>query len=134
MHNSLFRLSENGVKGDYRNMFNIVSVEHIRIEVDVLLARAEPRIWVVDDDGPADFNAIQEVVNAASDGDFMNPFSEIPDITPVSGESSYPSWIDVTSVVLGIAIVVALFWKLNVSKKAKKKRPRKMLPASIINS
>ncbi len=31
-----------------------------------------------------------------------------------------------TSVVMGIAIVVALFWKLKVSKKTKKKRLRKM--------
>ncbi|MGB9854585.1 MAG: CARDB domain-containing protein [Candidatus Bathyarchaeales archaeon] len=28
-----------------------------------------PRIWIVDDDGPADFHTIQEAVNAASSGD-----------------------------------------------------------------
>ncbi|MDH5778961.1 MAG: right-handed parallel beta-helix repeat-containing protein [Candidatus Bathyarchaeota archaeon] len=31
--------------------------------------RAEPTIWIVDDDGPADFHTIQEAINAAVDGD-----------------------------------------------------------------
>jgi len=30
---------------------------------------AEPRTWTVDDDGPADFNTIQEAINAANPGD-----------------------------------------------------------------
>jgi len=42
---------------------------------------------------------------------------------------SLPSWVDVTSVVLAIAVVAALFWKLKVSKKTKKKRLRKMRPS-----
>jgi parallel beta-helix repeat protein len=32
-------------------------------------AKAEPRTWIVDDDGPADFHTIQEAINAANDGD-----------------------------------------------------------------
>jgi parallel beta-helix repeat protein len=32
-------------------------------------AKAEPRTWIVDDDGPADFRTIQEAINAASPGD-----------------------------------------------------------------
>jgi len=31
--------------------------------------KAEPRTWTVDDDGPADFDTIQEAIDAASDGD-----------------------------------------------------------------
>jgi parallel beta-helix repeat protein len=31
--------------------------------------RAEPKTWIVDDDGPADFASIQEAVNAANPGD-----------------------------------------------------------------
>jgi nitrous oxidase accessory protein NosD len=31
--------------------------------------RAEPTIWIVDDDGPADFHTIQEAISAALDGD-----------------------------------------------------------------
>jgi len=31
--------------------------------------KAEPKTWFVDDDGPADFNKIQEAVNAANPGD-----------------------------------------------------------------
>jgi parallel beta-helix repeat protein len=31
--------------------------------------KAEPRTWIVDDDGPADFHTIQQAINAASSGD-----------------------------------------------------------------
>jgi parallel beta-helix repeat protein len=31
--------------------------------------KAEPRTWIVDDDGPADFHTIQEAINAANPGD-----------------------------------------------------------------
>jgi len=30
---------------------------------------SEPTLWIVDDDGPADFTTIQEAINAANDGD-----------------------------------------------------------------
>jgi parallel beta-helix repeat protein len=33
------------------------------------LVKAEPRTWIVDDDGPADFHTINEAVNASEDGD-----------------------------------------------------------------
>jgi len=36
---------------------------------DLILAIAEPRTWTVDDDGPADFQTIQEAINAANPGD-----------------------------------------------------------------
>jgi len=35
----------------------------------IKLGGSGPRTWVVDDDGPADFNTIQAAINAASDGD-----------------------------------------------------------------
>ena len=40
-------------------------------------ATAQPKTWIVDDDGPADFSGIQEAVNASSDGDtiFVKPGS-----------------------------------------------------------
>lgn len=31
--------------------------------------KAEPRIWIVDDDGPADFSTIQDAVDAGREGD-----------------------------------------------------------------
>jgi parallel beta-helix repeat protein len=34
--------------------------------------RAEPRTWIVDDDGPADFHTIQEAINNANEGDTIN--------------------------------------------------------------
>jgi parallel beta-helix repeat protein len=35
-------------------------------------AKGEPRTWIVDDDGPADFRTIQEAINAASAGDTIS--------------------------------------------------------------
>jgi parallel beta-helix repeat protein len=35
------------------------------------LARCGPRTWIVDDDGPADFQTIQEAINAASPGEVV---------------------------------------------------------------
>jgi parallel beta-helix repeat protein len=37
--------------------------------LNIKLAKAEPRTWTVDDDGPADFHTVQEAVNAAGSGD-----------------------------------------------------------------
>jgi parallel beta-helix repeat protein len=54
-----------------------------------------------------------------------NSDTDLVTVTVVPVES-FPSWIDATSVVIGIAIVAALFWKLKVSKRIKKKRRRKM--------
>jgi len=36
---------------------------------NVLRVRASPTTWIVDDDGPADFQGIQEAINAANQGD-----------------------------------------------------------------
>jgi parallel beta-helix repeat protein len=38
---------------------------------NIQFARSEPRPWIVDDDGPADFHTIQEAVNAAGSGDII---------------------------------------------------------------
>ncbi len=37
--------------------------------VGILQVEAQPRTWTVDDDGPADFNRIQDAINAANAGD-----------------------------------------------------------------
>ena len=37
--------------------------------------KAEPKIWTVDDDGPADFQTIQEAINAATSGDTIFVYS-----------------------------------------------------------
>jgi parallel beta-helix repeat protein len=35
----------------------------------ILITKADPKTWIVDDDGPADFHTIQEAIDAASPGD-----------------------------------------------------------------
>ena len=50
--------------------FLLVSV--IGSVFNIRLVSSEPRIWIVDDDGPADFHSIQEAINAAGDGDIIN--------------------------------------------------------------
>jgi len=37
--------------------------------MDIQIVKAEPRIWTVDDDGPADFHTIQEALYNAGEGD-----------------------------------------------------------------
>lgn len=37
--------------------------------VKIQPAKSEPRTWIVDDDGPADFHTIREAINNASEGD-----------------------------------------------------------------
>ena len=46
----------------------------VTLALDVQSARAEPKTWTVDGDGPADFHTIQEAINAAEEGDtiFVN--------------------------------------------------------------
>jgi hypothetical protein len=64
--------------------------------------RAEPRIWTVDDDGPADFHTIQEAVNASSLGDtvfvYNGTYHEevLVNKTGISviGENTYTTTID----------------------------------------
>jgi parallel beta-helix repeat protein len=41
----------------------------LTFSLQITCVEAEARIWTVDDDGPADFDTIQEAINAASDGD-----------------------------------------------------------------
>ena len=47
--------------------FLLVSV--IGAAFNIRLVSSEPRIWIVDDDGPADFHTIQEAIDAAGEGD-----------------------------------------------------------------
>jgi len=51
---------------------------------DIRPVKAEPKTWTVDDDGPADFHAIQEAVDAASPGD-----------TILVASGTYTEWDDV---------------------------------------
>jgi parallel beta-helix repeat protein len=41
----------------------------LSVALNIQPAKAEPRTWIVDDDGPADFSTIQEAVNAAAPDD-----------------------------------------------------------------
>lgn len=43
----------------------------LMLTYNVQPVRAEPRTWTVDDDGPADFDTIQEAISAASSGDMI---------------------------------------------------------------
>jgi parallel beta-helix repeat protein len=47
----------------------LVLVAFLTLAFDCRLAGAEPRTWIVDDDGPADFHTIGEAINASSSGD-----------------------------------------------------------------
>jgi parallel beta-helix repeat protein len=47
----------------------LVLIVFLTLAFDIQLADAEPRMWIVDDDGPADFHTIQEAISAASSGD-----------------------------------------------------------------
>jgi parallel beta-helix repeat protein len=48
----------------------------LTLKVDVQLARAGST-WTVDDDGPADFHAVQDAINAAIDGDSIYVYNGI---------------------------------------------------------
>jgi len=41
----------------------------LTLALNIQSVKAEPRTWIVDDDGPADFHTIQEAINTASLGD-----------------------------------------------------------------
>ena len=46
-------------------IFALLIVSIFAIPLNIRPARAESGIWIVDDDGPADFRTIQEAINAA---------------------------------------------------------------------
>lgn len=50
-------------------MFTLLLVSMLTLTFKVQPAKAEPKTWTVDDDGPADFHTIQEAINAANTGD-----------------------------------------------------------------
>jgi parallel beta-helix repeat protein len=63
--------------------------------------KAEPRTWIVDDDGPADFHTIQQAINSASGGDIIYVYNGtyyehiyiIKSLTLI-GENKYATIID----------------------------------------
>jgi len=64
-------------------------------------AKSEPRTWIVDDDGPADFHAIQEAINAASPGDTIYVYNGtyyenlvVSKAVSLIGENKYNTIID----------------------------------------
>jgi len=50
-------------------MLSLLLISMLTLTFNIQPIRAEPKTWIVDDDGPADFHTIQEAVDAASDGD-----------------------------------------------------------------
>jgi parallel beta-helix repeat protein len=50
-------------------MLTILFIGALTLAFHIRLAKAEPTIWTVDDDGGADFTEIQDAINAASPGD-----------------------------------------------------------------
>jgi parallel beta-helix repeat protein len=49
----------------------LVLIGFLVLAFNVQFANAEPRTWIVDDDGPADFHTIREAIIAASSGDII---------------------------------------------------------------
>jgi parallel beta-helix repeat protein len=50
-------------------VFTLLSLNMLTLTFDTQPVRAEPRTWTVNDDGPADFQTIQEAIDASSNGD-----------------------------------------------------------------
>jgi len=50
-------------------VFILLLMATLPLAFNVSHVKAEPKTWIVDDDGPADFKTIQGAINAASDGD-----------------------------------------------------------------
>ena len=62
----------------YTIMITFLLLSILTLTVDIRSAQAEPRTWTVDDDDlGADFQAIQEAINAASDGELIYVYSGI---------------------------------------------------------
>lgn len=83
----------------------------IAVALASVTVRAAPRVWVVDDDGPADFSRIQDAVNAASIGDsvfvkigvYYEKLSVYKSIS-IAGEDKYYTIIDAGG--LGTAVLI----------------------------
>lgn len=78
----------------------------LTLAINVHLVKAEPRTWIVDDNGPADFHTIQEAIDASNPGDTiyvrvgiyyenidMNPYDII-----YNGEKERTSRVDLSIV------------------------------------
>jgi parallel beta-helix repeat protein len=52
-------------------MLILLLIGMLTLAFNVQPVKAEPRTWIVDDDGPADFHTIQEAIDAASPGDVI---------------------------------------------------------------
>ena len=50
-------------------MLLLLITSMLSLAIKIRPIKAEPKIWTVDDDGPADFHMIQEAINAAGNGD-----------------------------------------------------------------
>jgi len=50
-------------------MFLLLIISMLSLAIKIRPIKAGPKIWTVDDDGPADFHTIQEAINAAGNGD-----------------------------------------------------------------
>ena len=52
-------------------MLILLLTSMLTLAFNVQPVKAEPKTWIVDDDGPADFHTIQEAIKAASPGDII---------------------------------------------------------------
>jgi len=55
-----------------RIMLTLFLISMLRLALNIQSVKAEPKTWIVDDDGPADFHTIQEAINAAGSGDTIH--------------------------------------------------------------
>jgi parallel beta-helix repeat protein len=52
-------------------LLTLLLVCMLMFRFNVQLVKSESKIWIVDDDGPADFHTVQEAINAAAQGDII---------------------------------------------------------------
>jgi len=52
-------------------MLTLLLTSMLTLAFNIQPVKAEPRTWIVDDNGAGDFNTIQQAINAASDGDII---------------------------------------------------------------
>ena len=90
----------------------LVCVFTVAVTSVSVTVHAQPRVWIVDDDGPADFNRIQDAVNAANPGDsvfvrigvYYEKLSVYKSIS-VEGENRYYTIVDAGG--SGTAVLIA---------------------------
>ena len=52
-------------------MLILFTISMLSLATNIQSVKAEPKTWIIDDDGPADFHTIQEAIKAASPGDII---------------------------------------------------------------